>query len=114
MIQIPSGLEPFEVDLYKAIFSNCSKLVKQGVSINEAEKAIQNILDIVNECDNVNDCKYLGVTELADSSIQYLLEIDCDQQYKNQVRRDTLKSILKGLSKNNIEVPYTQIDIHNK
>ena len=36
MIQIPSGLEPFEVDLYKAIFSNCSKLVKQGVSINEA------------------------------------------------------------------------------
>lgn len=36
MIQIPNNLEPFEVDLYKAIYNHCNKLVKQGVSINDA------------------------------------------------------------------------------
>ena len=59
-------------------------------------------------------CRYLGVAELADSSIEYLLEVTCNPINKLQVRRDTLKSILLTLEKNNIEVPYKQIDIHEK
>ena len=84
------------------------------VTLERAEKAVNEIIEMVKQNDNVNDCTYKGVTELADSSIQYLLEVNCNQQYKLQVRRDTLRSILLGLADNNIEVPYTQIDIHNK
>ncbi len=84
------------------------------VSIENAENAIKDIIEIVKQKNNVKNCRYLGVTELDASSIQYLLEIDCNQQFKLQVRRDALKSILLGLAKNNIEVPYTQIDIHSK
>ena len=84
------------------------------VSVARAEKAIVDIIELVKQNDNVNDCKYKGVTELADSCIEYLLEVDCNQQFKLQVRRNTLRSILIGLENNNIEVPYTQIDIHNK
>ena len=84
------------------------------VSVERAEKTIADIIDLVKQNNNVNDCKYKGVTELADSSIQYLLEVDCNQQFKLQVRRDTLRSILVGLENSKIEVPYTQIDIHNK
>lgn len=82
--------------------------------ISKAEKAIDNIIELVKKNDNVNNCKYVGVTELGSSSINYLLEIDCNQHFKRQVKRDALRSVLIGLENNKIEVPYTQIDIHNK
>ena len=85
-----------------------------GIPVERAEKAIEDIMAKVKGYNNVKGCRYLGVTELADSSIQYLLEVNCEPQFKLQVRRDTLKSILLGLADNNIEVPFTQIDIHNK
>ena len=84
------------------------------VPLKKAEKAIDDIKDLIVKNENTTNCKYRGVTELADSSIEYLLEVECNPQYKLQVRRDTLRSILVGLEANNIEVPFTQIDIHNK
>ena len=88
--------------------------VPYEVSVERAEKAVADIIELVKKNDNVNNCTYKGVADLADSSIQYLLEVDCNQQYKLQVRRDTLRAILIGLANNKIEVPFTQIDIHNK
>ena len=84
------------------------------VPLVRAERVIEKITNLIKQNDNVNDCKYLGVNEFADSSILYLLQIDCNQQFKLQVRRDALRSILRELEKNKIEIPYTQIDIHNK
>ena len=84
------------------------------ISIEKAEKAINDIIEMVKQNNNVNECRYLGVTELADSSIQYLIEINCNQQFKLQVKRDALRTILLGLANNKIEVPYKQIDIHEK
>ena len=72
------------------------------------------ILELIKHNNHVNGCRYMGVAELANSSIEYLFEVTCNPQYKLQVRRDTLKSALIGLEANKIEVPYTQIDIHNK
>ena len=85
-----------------------------GVALDRAEKAIDDIVKLVKNNDNVNDCKYVGVNELADSSINYYIKIDCNQRYKLQVRRDALRSVLAGMAENNIEVPFKQIDIHNK
>jgi small-conductance mechanosensitive channel len=84
------------------------------VSLKNAEAAVFDIVDLIKENNNVHDSKYIGVTEFKDSSIEYLIQIDCNQQYKLQVRRDALRSILVGLSKHSIEIPFTQIDIHNK
>ena len=81
------------------------------LSIEKSEKAI---CDIVNNVKTNNDCKYMGVNELADSYIKYLIEIRCNQQHKLQVKRDALRSILVEMANNKIEVPYTQIDIHEK
>lgn len=83
------------------------------VSIERAEKTIEEIIEIIKNNNNVNDCRYLGVNELADSSIQYLLEINCTQQYKFQVKRDALRVILQVLEDKNIEVPYRKITIYN-
>ena len=84
------------------------------ISLEKAEMVIDEIANLIKENNNVNNCRYLGVTELADSSVQYLLEVNCNQQFKLQVKRDALRSILVGLKNNNIKVPYTQIDIHNR
>ena len=84
------------------------------VPVERAEKAIGDIIERIQKNNSPNKCHYLGVTELADSSIQYLLEVGCDPARKLQVRRDTLRSILLGLADNQIEVPYNQIDVHEK
>lgn len=83
-------------------------------SLEKAEKVITDILESIKQNNNVEDCKYKGVTELADSSIQYLIEVKTNPIYKLQVRRDALKSILQEMANNKVEVPYNQIDIHQK
>lgn len=84
------------------------------IKVDKAEEAIEDIIQLIQKNKNVKNCRYLGVTELASSSIDYLLEIDCNPQHRLQTRRDALRSVLVGLDQNKIEVPYTQIDIHNK
>ena len=84
------------------------------VNVEEAEKVIEDIIKNINANDNTEECKYKGVNELADSSVKYLIEVKCNPLYKLQVRRDAQRTILLGMKKHNIDVPYTQIDIHEK
>jgi small conductance mechanosensitive channel len=84
------------------------------VKLDKAELAIKEIINKVKEIDHVTDCIYASVNELDDSSINYLIKIRCNPLNKLQIRRDTLHIILEVLDKHNIEVPYQQIDIHNK
>lgn len=84
------------------------------VSIDKAEKVINEIISFVKTTEFAEDCEYKGVSELADSSIKYLLKVICIPEKRLQARRDTLRSILKVLAKNKIDVPYNQIDVHQK
>ena len=83
-----------------------------GVTVETAEKAINDILERVKKNDNVDGCRYRGVNHLDESDIKYLIEVKCNPNFKLQVRRDTLRSALLGLADNNIEVPFNQIDVH--
>jgi len=84
------------------------------VKLDRAEKVIDEIINNIKTNNNVFNCKYKSVNDLADSYIKYLLEIECDQNYKLQVKRDAFRSILEELEKAGISVPYTQIDVHSK
>lgn len=84
------------------------------VPVDKAEKVVASIVEHIKEINDVEDANYLGVTELADSSIKYLLKITCLPERRLQVRRDCYGVILRILDKNKIHVPYTQIDIHQK
>lgn len=84
------------------------------VPIKTAEKVINQIILAATETEFVQDAEYKGVTELADFSIKYLLKITCLPEKRLQARRDSLRAILLVLAKNNIEVPYNQIDVHQK
>ena len=84
------------------------------VPVETADKVIGNIVEVTSKIKDIKSCEYVGVSELADSCIKYLMLIHCKIDNRFQVKRDTLKVILKELEKNDISVPYNQIDIHNK
>lgn len=84
------------------------------VKLDKAEKAIDNILNEYGKDERIDDCQYMGVNNLGDSGIDYLLKVSCKPVDKLQVRRDCLRTILRVFDKHKIEVPYKQIDIHTK
>lgn len=84
------------------------------VKIDKAEKAIDTIINKIKDIEHVDDCVYKSVNDLGESSILYLLEIKTNAEYKRQVRRDSLKQVLLGLEEHKIDVPYNQLDIHQK
>ena len=85
-----------------------------NLKIEEAEKIVEFIMQKVRELKDVKSCEYKGVGEITDSSINYQIRVHCKPDLKVQMRRDILRAILVGLEENRIEVPYRQIDIHQK
>lgn len=84
------------------------------LKLKEQHKVMDDIVNIIKKDNLIENCENVGLTELADSRIEYLLKITLNPVNKLQVRRNTLEHIIEGLEKNNIEVPYNQIDIHQK
>lgn len=84
------------------------------LKLKQQHKVVNDIVEIIKKDKLIEDCENVGLTELADSKIEYLLKVTCDSTNRLQVRRNTLEHIIEGLEKNNIEVPYNQIDVHQK
>lgn len=84
------------------------------LKLKEQHKVLDDIVEIVKKDSLIKDCENVGLAELADSKIEYLLKITLNPANKLQVRRNTLEHIIERLEKNNIDVPYNQIDVHQK
>lgn len=67
-----------------------------------------NILEVIK-----NSGKYKGIEKLDESCVCYLVSVNCKQESQWQVRRDFTRLILTILKKNNIKIPYRQIEVHN-
>ena len=88
--------------------------ISYEVSLDKAEKVINDIVESIKKHEGVNKCEYRGVNDLADSSIKYQIKVYCNPVNKVQIRRDSLRYILVGLDKHHLSVPYNQIDVHKK
>ena len=88
--------------------------ISYEVSLDKAEKVINDIVESIKKHEGVNKCEYRGVNDLADSSIKYQIKLYCNPVNKVQIRRDSLRYILVGLDKHHLSVPYNQIDVHQK
>ena len=80
----------------------------------DAEAAIEYIMDKIRKIDEVEKVEYKGVTALGESSIKYQVKVFCPPVLKDQIRKDSLTCVVKGLEEKNIAIPYNQLDIHNK
>ena len=84
------------------------------LKLKEAESIVEEILTKSKENTNVKDCIYLGVRDLADSSIKYQIKVELKPKEKLIALKAVNKVILEVLEKHNIQVPYNQLDIHTK
>lgn len=80
----------------------------------KVEKTINKILDQTKTIKGVQDAKYLGISELADSSVNYMISIECSQEDQWQIKRDILKIIKDTYEKDKIKIPYQQVEVHNE
>ncbi len=82
--------------------------------VPKVEKVLTSVInDAINEKLIFEDSKYLGVNELGAHSVEYLINIHCDQNKRYEVRRAMLKKVLLAYEKNNIKIPYNQIEVHH-
>jgi small conductance mechanosensitive channel len=83
--------------------------------VEKIEKIIEkNILPKVRKVDNVieDSVKYLGVNELADSCINYLISFQCKRDTQWAVKREVNRIIITELNKAKVSVPYPQLEVH--
>lgn len=78
------------------------------------EEVINIIVEQISKIENITKVEYKGLNEFADSAIYYKIRIFCKPELKPQIKRDANRIIKLELDKNNISIPYKQIDIHNK
>lgn len=84
------------------------------LKIEQQRRIVGQIVDSVKDDELIEDCENIGLTELGDSKIEYLLKITLDPINKLQAKRNTQEKIIQVLENNNISVPYNQIDVHQK
>jgi len=84
------------------------------VPLEKAENVVNNIVNIISKHEEVELSNYIGITNLDDSFIRHTIQIVCNAEKKLKIRNLCYKIILEEFAKNNIQVPYNQIDVHTK
>ncbi|MBQ6477202.1 MAG: mechanosensitive ion channel family protein [Bacilli bacterium] len=59
------------------------------------------------------DLRLLGVNELADSSVVYRLVVETEPAKHYETQRFLREELKKRLDKENVKIPYNQIEVHN-
>ena len=62
---------------------------------------------------DVKEVEFLGLNEFAESSTIYQVKFTCSRGTQWTIRRLFLKEIKLAYEKNNIKIPYNQLEVHN-
>lgn len=88
------------------------------VAYEETEEKVSNVLKkVIKEINALDICtketEYLGIDKLNDSSVDYLIRTYCKAGNQFELKRKSLGIIKKHFDKNNIKIPYQQIEVHD-
>lgn len=83
--------------------------------LEKVEKILNEVVEEIKTWETIDSDKtaYIGITELADSSVNYGIRYYCSPGKVWQYKRDALRLIKSKYDKNNIKIPYNQIEVHN-
>ncbi len=82
--------------------------------VSKVEKVLKDVInEAIKEKLIFDDSIYAGVNELASHSVQYLINIHCDQNKRYNIKRIILERVKLAYEKNNIKIPYEQIEVHH-
>ena len=63
---------------------------------------------------NIDETTFLGIDSFADSSVIYSISFSCKKRETQwDLKRQVLKDIKEAYDKNNIKIPYNQLEVHN-
>ena len=82
--------------------------------ISEAERVVNEIIEQVKLIPEIKKCEYKNVANLNGSNIDYMINVRVDPTIRRPITRLVHRIILQVLEHNGIEVPYNQLDIHQK
>lgn len=89
--------------------------ISYDADLNKLEKVLTKLLPKIDKLDNVvGSSKLLGLDSFNSSDITYKLEITCKPYTHFGVKRKVNRLIKDEFDKQNIEIPYNQIDVHMK
>lgn len=86
--------------------------VAYGTDIDKLEKVLKSMKDDILKIDNVIDYNLLGVDELGDSSVVYMVDVTCKAMTGAGIKRKVLRMALDCFDKEGINIPYTTVDIN--
>ena len=89
--------------------------VSYDADLNKVEKVLETLCKkLSSELENLKgEVQLLGIDELGSSSIKYRLVVETLPMENYKIERQIKKQLKLCLDKNNIEIPYTQVVIHN-
>lgn len=82
--------------------------------INKAEVVLSKIVEEVGKIEEVTEVAYKGVSNFKESNVDYYLNVHCNPEVRRIVTRIVNCTILRVLEKNKIQIPYNQLDVHQK
>lgn len=100
--------------------ANSLAIVDVGVSYDSDIEQVENILNklckkIQKEIpESKGEITVLGIEQLAESSIVFRITVEVEAGSQYAVQRQIRKAIKLEFDKNNIEIPYNQLVIHNE
>lgn len=80
----------------------------------DMEKVLSQAMIKIEQLEDVVKAEYKGIQEFGDSAILYKIRLYCKPEFKPQIKRNANRIIKLELDANGIEIPYTQIDVHQK
>ena len=81
---------------------------------NKVEKVLTKTINNIKDSNqDVKEVLFLGIEELEDSSVIYQVRFTCKRGLQWELKRLFLKEIKIAYEKNNIKIPYNQLEVHN-
>lgn len=84
------------------------------LKIEKADAAMREIAKRLGKTDLLISASYQGLSTINDSSLDYQVVVTCEPMDRLQARRNALHVIVETLEEAKINIPYTQLDLHNK
>ena len=81
----------------------------------KVEKVLCKVLEQAKEkYENIEDATFLGIDSFGESSVIYSIRFSCKKRETQwELKRAVLKDIKEAYDKNNIKIPYNQLEVHN-
>lgn len=87
---------------YEEKYSKVEKVLNQ-VMVNAKEKY-----------ENIDEVSFLGIDSFGESGVIYSIRFSCKKRETQwDLKRAVLKDIKEAYDKNNIKIPYNQLEVHN-